>query len=357
MQRLLRLVLRLVLWLGLPFAVAAAARADPPPSGDAAIEVPPIEEAPARTPEQRDAPVDVLRFLEELEEQMAEHRVPPERTHVDRALYDAWRAILLPRADRMVRRVRDVRKATAFELVRGGPSTVRLREDKVTPTMRGLVSLYAELAGALEQYERFEIRLVANPRLYPAQYGPTVGGPYPLRYRPHGVRVYAGFGGLLAYENDWWARSAVHRPAWRDAYRWQWDWANRVYYDWAYWWRRRAYWQERVKATQDMVKRIQLGLEGQQQTLALQMLAVRSLASALQAEEEERLRGRVAGLPEGPVRTEAGRLADALWLARIEAEGHRGRPAEYGTVVRRDWLGTHRRLVGLLGTTGAGGGD
>ncbi|MHC5012513.1 MAG: hypothetical protein ACYTG6_16475 [Planctomycetota bacterium] len=302
----------------------------------AVAEDPPAEEAP---PAAEDAPVDVLAFLEDLETTLEAFLEPPEKTATNRALYDAWYAILRPRAARMLRRVKQIRKSRRWETDPAGERPAHLKPEAWTTVIRELASLYAELGGALEQYEGVDIVLT------PRRWEPGISPPRPPRIHWIGL----GLSELRRLEHEFRRRRHLGHIPWRREVYHYWDLARRIELQYELYDRRRREWEEAQAELEDLEQKIEGALRFRREVLSLQMLSVRTLTAALQTEEENRLRERIEALPADSTAREAAEpLARKLREARLDAEDHTGAPAEYGAILRSRWLGARKRLLKML---------
>lgn len=276
---------------------------------------------------------DVLAYVRRLQKQIEGHAVPPPRSATDRALYDAWTAILKPRAARMAGRLKRLAAPKRWTYADGGNWIEHLDPGEWSRAVREMASLYTELGGALKQYDSFTVR-----------YKPLPGAP---AGPPDAFVLDRAIAFLERMEATFAKRRALGGVIWQDELRHYWTLVRHVDAELALYHQRLRKWEEAIADLEELQEKIFAGLEMKRRSLDLQMLSVRTLMSALQAAEEARLQRAVDDLPE-EMRTEpAARLA-ALRGARRQAEGHRKEPSRYGATLRQKWLIARRAVLSEL---------
>ena len=239
----------------------------------------------------------------DLVSRIAELKAVPRRSTDERAVYDAWRIAVKPRATRMLGRVRRIADPRQWEfdeerrpeLLRPGAWSLAVRE---------MASLYVELSGALEQHER--MRIVWSPR---TRFGIHRGPKTPIP-------------------------TAKMKPKERAAARQALDQARKA----------------RMKSAQKVMDGIVKRLEETRKALREAIAEVRHVTAALQRAEEDRLARRVARLQEGArERQRAEDLLVELARGRLGAERIAGEKASrYGSRLRQEWLIERAKLIGLV---------
>jgi hypothetical protein len=335
----------------LPFSAAFAD--DPPPPSD-----PPAPQDPQQPPPGKDAPalpgfgggpaaggeapkpVDLFEYLDQVKKLLQEHERVPHHTETDHFLYDAWLAILQPRAARMTGRVKELMERRRWEFDEtGAPKT--LKPEHWNEAVGNLASLYTELAGAGRGYVDARLKIVqTRPLNDPHPYD----GPVPGEWN------------LAALENQLVGKLNGGGVVWADEVAAYWILLGQVQRDLARQAESIRQWEERQQARQEqleaLVQRNQVGLEAKKQMLWLQMLTVRMLTAALQTREEDRLRTLWTAVPEaqrGGSTVQA--TLDQMRLLRLDAEKHAQPPAsEYGSLLRK-WLAQRGEAIKALGKT------
>jgi hypothetical protein len=322
-----------------------AVRADDAPAAPAA----PAPPEPPAAPEGLDpgallaeaqAPLDLHALLVTLMNPLEAQRTPPRKTATDRALFDAWTAILEPRLGRMIARMKRIAEEPRWTPASDG-SRRGLKPESWDVVLREVASLYAELGGALAQYERFQVSftLPGGQGLFAAQAGPP---------DPHAQERALERLGALESHLAW--KLALGQVIWTEELSWVWNLARHAELEMRRYQDDLARWERQVAAFEDLQARIAYGLSFQRQTLSMLMFGLRALVSGLQAGEEDRLRNVAATLPEGDARrAEAERLLEELRAARNAAENHGGaQPATWGSLLRQRWNAPRLRLRALL---------
>ncbi len=283
---------------------------------------------------------DLLRYLEALGEQLAAHKQAPSRTRLNSGLYDAWSAILKPRAGAMAARLKNLQKERNWTGGKGKP--LHVRPAAWSTFTRELASLYTQLGGALRGYENFRPKIKrpvssfrGDDRKPPGSGDPIIGLDIAMlenqmvgnlrRGQPvtH-TQLYSYYGMIEKYYAELERRREARR-AWEEK-------------------------QKRKKEKMDEIwSEVQMGIKFKKQSLQLQMISVRGLAGALQATEELRLQQLAAALPEGDTR---GPALDALLKAMREkrqaAETFASSTtSKYGTLLRK-WLASRKKASALL---------
>jgi hypothetical protein len=241
--------------------------------------------------------------VHDLGEMLEVFTVPPDRSRDERAVYDAWRIALKPRAKRMVRRVEKI----------GDPIRWEMDEDLLPENLhpaawnlcvREFAGLYTDLAGALLQYGR--VRIVWTPK---TRFGIHAGTSRPMVTTKTKAKDITDRKKALAS-----ARKAKMSAA--------------------------------KKTLDGVVERLDLTRAALADTLD----EVRHLAAALQKDEEERLVRRIDRIAEGAAdRQKAEDLLVRMVQGRLKAERFHGdRPAEYGSLLRQSWLVPRARLIPLV---------
>ncbi len=346
----------LVLLAGAP----GPARAEPPvtplPGGETPPppQAPPPAEAPApppagpgaAAPGQAGEPAppeapDLLVFLATLEAQVAALGRPPPRTPTDHGLYDAWKAILEPRAGRMAGRLRRLSEKPRW--VRGPDGRVQhLQPASWDAAVRELAGLYTELDGALQQYRTVRITLT-RPTSF-GNVGPEPGPPDPTAPDRALERLESSAATLAT-------KAASGQVIWAEEVVQYWNLLRTAEIEVERYARDLERWERLLQQVSDLQARVAYGLSFQRRTLSLHKFALRAVTAALQAAEEDRLRGEAARLlpPGSPAAEQAAQLLEGLRGARNAAEAHgSGSAAQWGSLLRQRWLGPRARLVALL---------
>ena len=227
----------------------------------------------------------------------------PVRSRDERAVYDAWRIALKPRASRMLGRVERVADPVHWEFDEEREPEL-LRPSSWTLAVREFASLYTELVGAALQHGR--MRIVWSPK---TRFGIQAGtSRAPVHTKTKAKEVAA-------------AKEALEKA-------------------------RRA----KMRAAKLTLDSILKRLEVTRATLAATLDETKHCLAALQRAEETRLDGRIDRLAEGTrAREKAEDHLLAMARGRLKASRYRDdRPAGYGSLLRSDWLRPHGRLVRLL---------
>lgn len=347
----------LAAWLLGSLSEGASARAeDPPPAPPqpvaperAAPEAPALGGVPPAgglDPQQLleapSGPIDLRAFVLTLEGQIATLKTAPRKTPTDHALFDAWTSILEPRVGRMAARLKRIAEAQRWTAPVAGGQRILL-PDSWDVVVREAASLYAELGGALEQYNRFRVSF--TPPAGFGLVGPGAAAPDPSA-QEHALARLASLEAALEL------KLGSGQLIWSAELTWYWNLARRAEVEMQRFQEDLERWQRQVAAFDDLQARIAYGLAFQRQTLSLLMFGVRSLLAALQVAEEDRLRSAVTALaPDHPRRADAEALLVELQTARNAAEAHSGAlPASWGTLLRQRWMGPRMKLRGLTGT-------
>lgn len=346
------LVLALVVGLGVGVRSVWADPPGAPPGGGAAPQPPPgpggEPQAPPPAPPPPDGgpqgpppgPPDLLAFLGTLQSQIEQLGVPPPKTATDHGLYDAWQAILGPRAGRMAGRMRRLAEKVRWSF---GPTgaAVHLEPGSWEMAVRELAGLYTELDGAFQQYGSVRINLTR-----PAGFGPVP----PEATPPDPSAPDRALDRLESAEASLALRAAAGQVIWAEEVVQVWGLARAAELEVQRYARDLERWQRQVQALADLQARVAYGISFQRRSLSLQKFALRALTAALQAAEEDRLRALALRLPpEGPAAATAQALLEQLRTARNAAESHRGSSAaDWGSVLRQRWLGPRTRLLILL---------
>jgi hypothetical protein len=345
-MRSARLVLPLVL-LGLPFVPVRAVAGDPPagpsvkpagPAGAGEAGEPPPD--PSVLVGKDGEPPDVLAFVAVLERQVGALKVPPTRTATDHALYDAWHAILAPRAGRMASRIKTLGDKRRWVLSPSG-LPLHLEPNQWETVVKELANLYVELDGALTQYNAVRVDYVR-----PTTMGltpPEAGPPDPNAPERALARLESQEDALLG-------KVATGQCIWLDEVLWYYSLLRRAEAEVAKYEADLAHWEAQVQKFEDMRARHDYGLSFKRQTLQMLKFSLRALTAALQVGEEDRLRKVVEPLPaKDATRLAAEALLLDLRTARNSAESHRGASASgWGSLLRSKWMAPRRRLLELL---------
>jgi hypothetical protein len=329
MSRLLALCVLL-----LTSAAPAWAEDPPAPAPEPAPEAQPAAPAPDAG---ESKPFDLQVYLAHVRTLVSENMTPPRRTATDHGLYDAWAAILRPRAARIRARVSRLMEPGRWQLDPGDGRAAHVKPEVWGSTIAELGSLYVELGGALQQYQQAKVT-ITQVRPDNTQAPPT--GPVP------------GEVALGTFEAELLARARAGEVVLPDEVAAYWHLLGRVQAALALREEQlRTYLQRQAEVQgelENLVSSIQSGLLERQQSLSLQMLTVRALTAALQAREEQRLADHVGALPAGDDRKAADALLESLRGSRLAAEEHAQPPvSEYGVVLRR-WLKAQQDLSVLL---------
>ncbi|MDA1194835.1 MAG: hypothetical protein O2894_06590 [Planctomycetota bacterium] len=242
-----------------------------------------------------------------------------------------------PRLPRMLRRVDTLMQRKYWDPETGTPE--RVKPDAWPRIVREISALGTELHGAWKGYAKADIR--------------DRGG----RMRTSGNRTYQSFysGWGLPYQS--WQHHALGRQSisfrtqygelhsyWNlmRNYRLGWGWRTSVCTNCE---ARR----NELKDRETQVEEGRAAIETATATLRQQMLALRVLVGAMQAEEEQYIADRLAELPRGHVlREPAQELVDALRQARLEAERYDGDSSSRWGQLLRDWVRAHKAGLTLL---------
>jgi hypothetical protein len=332
-------------WRAAPFVLAAALagagvlRAEEPPVPPPGAAEPVAPEAPVAPEEGK--PFDLLVYLGHVRTLVSENVVPPRRTANDHGLYDTWGAILRPRAARILGRVKRLMEPGFWEFDPVDARAVHLKSTAWNTAIGELGSLYTELGGALEQYAQAKV---------------TITQVRPDESRPPPIGPVSGELALAALETDLLRRARLGGVVWADEVYWYRHLLGRVQAALELRAEQIRRYEERQAEIEDeftsLVTSIENGLAEKQQSLALQMLTVRSLAAAIQAREEERLNALVGKIPAGDVRAASEKVLLGLRTSRLAAESHVEPPvSEYGAILRR-WLKGQQDLLAALRKAG-----
>ena len=331
--------------LGGVFSPARAVDADDPPPAPGADAPPLPPAAPAgldpgqllATPQ---GPLDLRSLVLTLMTPLEAQRTPPRKTASDHALFDAWTAILEPRLGRMLGRLKRIAEEPRWTPPGDGVRRM-LKPEAWDVVLREVASLYAELGGALAQYERFQVSFTLPGGL--GLFGAQAGPPDPYAQDRALERL-----GALESHLTW--KVALGQFVWSDELTWYWNLARHAELEMRRYQEDLARWERQVAAFEDLQSRIAYGLSFQRQTLSMLMFGLRALVAGLQAGEEDRLRAVGLALPEGDAkRAEVERLLEELRTARNAAENHAGaQPSTWGSLLRQRWNGPRLRLRSLL---------
>jgi hypothetical protein len=284
---------------------------------------------------------DVFSFLSTFERQVGQLKSAPEHTTTDHALYDAWHAILAPRAGRMAGRVKTLSERARWVYAPDG-RPLHLEPDNWETVVREVANLYTELDGALQQYKSVRIDYVR----------PTTMGLTPPEPGPPDPDAQArALGRLESAESSLLSKVSTGQVIWVDEVLWYYALLRRAEAEAQKYEADLERWNRQVQAFEDLRARTDYGLSFKRQTLSLLKFSLRALTSTLQVGEEDRLRKLVEPLPAGSEpRLAADRLLQDLRTARNAAESHGGAAsAGWGSLLRSKWMTPRRRLLELLG--------
>lgn len=312
-------------------------------------------------------PADPFSYLESFRDWLKKHEIPPPKTKNDTALYQIWKAALYPRAARMRRRIDKLLKRKHWLPEGGTPE--RVKPASWSRFIREMAGLTTELTGAWNQYQRARIRikrgiprervrplgsyygyaesagvwrrgLLARGRVVQRRVGvaggvvvggsTTVGG-----VRIGGsIRVGARLSPVVLH--SYWNLMNRYRAGWR--------WRIRHCVDCE---QRRT--EEQKKKLEDYIAERQRVFDTTRDTLEQQILSLRLLAAAMQAQEEHYLGDDLAVLGRSEEMLEANEkvLLD-LARARLEAEQYSGESsAAYGQLLR-GWTRNYNKAIKRL---------
>lgn len=347
----------LLLAFGLALTPGRALADDPPPPGGAPP-APPGGSPAAPAPADDDPPLpgnagpgapgagakaeapDLLAFLGTLERQIARLRVPPNKTATDHALFDWWNTILSPRVGQMAGRIKKISEKHRWQVTPQGRAQ-HLDPAHWDTVVREVASLYTALDGALQQYRDARVKYSR----------PTTLGVNDKEAGPPDPDAQArALSNLENSESILAQKVSQGQVVWYEELVWYWNLLSTAELEVQRYERDRERWERQVQAFEDLQARVAYGQSFQQQTLALQMFALRAFVAALQAAEEDRLRKVVATLePATPGRIAADGFVLDLRNARNAAEVHQNAQAStWGTLLRTKWMTPRKELLDLL---------
>jgi hypothetical protein len=240
---------------------------------------------------------DLRRAAIELRDAVRVHRTPPPRTRGDRALWEAWNAILRPRLPRLGPASEWFADAQRWEYE--GDVAVRLVPGLWASALSHASALFVTLRAAAGQYGR--VRVVFRP---PNAFGIVRGAPS----APGATRA----------ERDADRRTTDARRDQREA---------------------------RLARTLEAAS---AGLAATRDALAAQAHMVQTLVARMQHAEEMRLGDdcEMCFEVDRGDRAVARETLRLMKIGRLNAESFAGeRSSEYGSLLRRDWLRHHRSLM------------
>lgn len=318
-------------------------------------------------------PADPFAYLTSFRDWLKKHLIPPPQTKSDKALYRIWKSVLDPRAARMLRRVNELLKRKHWLPETGTPQRVKPESWKIF--IRQMAGLTTELTGAWNGYKRARIRikrgiprnrlrppgsyygyaepalvwrrgLLARSRLVHRRVGSAggvvVGGSFKIGGVRIGGRVRVG-GSVGATVRGAHLSPVVLHSYWNlmQRYRAGWNWRIRHCYECE---RRRQ--EAQKKKLEDFIAERQRVFDTTRDTLEQQILSLRVLAAAMQAQEEHNLAEDLAQLGESDDVLEANENSlIALAQARLEAEQYAGdSSAAYGQLLRA-WTRNYNKTI------------
>ena len=240
-----------------------------------------------------------------LADRIATFKEAPKRNKEERAVHGAWATALKPRVASMRRHAEWVADPRHWEFdAKRVPERLQAAAWKLA--LRELAALYTGIAGALFQYERFQI--VWTPR---TRFGIVRGA---SRRVPEGK------------SKDRAKLQAAAKQALANAKK------------------------ARVKAAQKLLDGVVKALDARRKTLRETLDEVRHVTAALQVDEEARLAQRVDRMAEGSkAREKAEDLLVELARGRLRAARYgEDRAAGWGSLLRSAWLAPRARLVHLV---------
>jgi hypothetical protein len=254
--------------------------------------------APARSEEgdpAAPAPDAVYPALLALRKEIAKFQVAPPRTRENTALYDCWSNVLKPRVSRMVAALDTWKDVRRWEFIDDDDNPDRLRPSAWPDVSAAAIRLYVDLAGSLDQYERFVVVWAPNARV-----------------------------GLVFAGNR--AAAAARREA------------------------EKALDVERAAKAKEVAAAIETALDLQRQTLAAHIASVKTVIARQQEAEEDRLEAGVDRLSRTAKDLPYARARlEALRAGRLNGQQHESdSPARYGAILRQQWLRPRGELVRTL---------
>ncbi len=312
-------------------------------------------------------PADPFAYLESFRDWLKKNEIPPPKTKNDTALYQIWKAALYPRAARMRKRVDKLLQRKHWLPEDGTPERVKPESWRIF--IREIAGLTTELTGAWKQYKRARIRIkqgIPRERIRPAgsYYGyaqPAVVWRRGLLARSRLVQRRVGVAGGVVVSGGTKVGGVriggtirigvrpspvVMHSYWNlmNRYRAGWNWRIRHCYECEQ--RRR---EAQKKKLEDYIAERQRIFDTTRDTLEQQVLSLRLLAAAMQAQEEHYLAEDLAELGETDDMLAANEESlRALARARLEAEQFAGESAAaYGQLLR-GWTRHYNKAVKRL---------
>jgi len=320
---------------------------EPPPQA-------PAGDPPAQAAEDQGTketkPPDLGKYLATLREQLEAHKTAPARTELNTGLFDAWRAILHPRAGSMILRIKNLQDEDHWA-GGGKDEPLHVRPGSWSRFTRELAALYTQLGGALRGYEQFRPKVKRPVSSFRGEdrEPPDTGDPI------IGLDI-------ATLENQMIGQISRGQPVSTSQLYSYWGMIERYYDELEKRREERRKWEERQQRKKEKMEEIWAevtkGIEFQKQSLELQMISVRGLTGTLQATEELRLQEAARALPaEDERRAALEALLDTMREHRQSAETFTSSStAGYGTLLRK-WLATQKKALALLSPTPGSGPD